>query len=177
MAKTSAAPLRQFWEANRDRVYASYEYAHRHEDLHMTDENRTIKKPLPQITPINQPFWDGAKAGKLMIQKCQDCGTWVFCPRPVCGDCASDKLEWIEVSGKGKIFAFTVIREVVGQALRGFAPDIPYVTAWIDLDEGPRFCSNIIGCPIDKVHIDMPVQVVFEDSRDGITLPKFKPVA
>jgi uncharacterized protein len=143
----------------------------------MADENRTIKKPLPQITPINQPFWDGAAAGKLMIQKCQDCGSWVFCPRPVCGDCASDKLEWIEVSGKGKVFAFTVIREVVGQALRGFAPDIPYVTAWIDLDEGPRFCSNIIGCPIDKVHIDMPVQAVFEDSGEGITLPKFKPAA
>ena len=103
----------------------------------MADENRSIKKPIPEITPLNQPFWDGTKAGKLMIQKCQDCGTWVFCPRPVCGDCASDKLEWVEVSGKGKIFSFTVIREVVGQALRGFAPDIPYVTAWIDLDEGP----------------------------------------
>jgi hypothetical protein len=143
----------------------------------MADENKPIKKPLPQITPVNQPFWDGAKAGKLMMQKCQDCGTWVFCPRPVCGDCASDKLEWVEVSGKGKIFSFTVIREVVGQALRGFAPDIPYITAWVDLDDGPRFCSNIIGCPIDKVHIDMPVQVVFEDGGDGITLPKFKPAA
>ena len=99
----------------------------------MADENKAIKKPLPEITPVNQPFWDGAKAGKLMMQKCQNCGTWVFCPRPVCGDCASDKLEWVQVSGKGKIFSFTVIREVVGQALRGFAPDIPYVTAWIDL--------------------------------------------
>ena len=134
-----------------------------------------IRKPLPEITPVNQPFWDGAKAGKLMMQKCQNCGTWVFCPRPVCGDCASDKLEWVQVSGKGKVFSFTVIREVVGQALRGFAPDIPYVTAWVDLDDGPRFCSNIIGCPIEKVHIDMPVEVVFEESGDGITLPKFKP--
>jgi len=110
-----------------------------------------------------------------MMQKCKDCGTWVFCPRPVCGDCSSEKLEWVQLSGKGKIFSFTVIREVVGQALRGFAPDIPYVTAWIDLDDGPRFCSNIIGCPIDKVHIDMPVEVVFEDTGDGITLPKFTP--
>jgi uncharacterized protein len=92
----------------------------------MTKEE--IKKPLPEITPVNQPFWDGAKAGKLVMQKCQNCRTWVFCPRPVCGDCASDKLEWVQVSGKGKVFSFTVIREVVGQALRGFAPDIPYVT-------------------------------------------------
>ena len=62
----------------------------------------------------------------------------------------------------------------MGQALRGFAPDIPYVTAWIDLDEGPRFCSNIIGSPIDKVKIGINVQAVFEDTGEGITLPKFK---
>jgi uncharacterized OB-fold protein len=112
-----------------------------------------------------------------MMQRCQDCKSWVFCPRPVCVECNSDKLEWVQLSGRGKVFSFTVIREVVGRALRGFAPDIPYVTAWIDLDEGPRFCSNIIGCPIDAVQIGMDVQVVFEDTGNGITLPKFKPVA
>jgi uncharacterized OB-fold protein len=95
----------------------------------------------------------------------------------VCGDCASEKLEWVPVSRKGKIFCFTIIREVVGTALSGFGPDIPYVTAWVDLDDGPRLCSNVIGCPIEQVKIDMPVQVVFEDSGEGITLPKFKPAA
>ncbi len=138
---------------------------------------REVKKPLPQITPLNQPFWDGAKKGKLIMQRCKDCRAWVWCPRPVCGECGSDKLEWTELSGRGKIFAFTVIREVVGRALRGFAPDIPYVTAWVDLDEGPRFCSNVVGCAIESVHIDMPVEVVFQDSGEGITLPKFKPRA
>jgi uncharacterized protein len=133
------------------------------------------KKPLPEITPVNQPFWDGAKAGKLMMQRCRDCQAWVFCPRPICVECNSDKLEWVQMSGRGKVFSFTVIREVVGHDLRGFAPDIPYVTAWVDLDEGPRFCSNIVGCPIEDVKIDMPVQVVFEDGGDGVTLPKFKP--
>jgi uncharacterized protein len=133
------------------------------------------KKPLPEITPVNQPFWDGAKAGKLMMQRCRDCQAWVFCPRPICVECNSDKLEWVQMSGRGKVFSFTVIREVVGHDLRGFAPDIPYVTAWIDLDEGPRFCSNIIDCPIEDVKIDMPVEAVFEDSGQGVTLPKFKP--
>src|ERR1051325_1988968 len=142
MARILAAPLQRFWEAR----------------YNMADAAREIKKPVPELTPVNQPFWDSAKAGKLVMQKCKDCGTWIFCPRPVCGDCASDKLEWVELSGKGKIFSFTVIREVVGQALRGFGPDIPYVTAWIDLDEGPRFCSNIIDSPIDKVKIGMDVQ-------------------
>jgi uncharacterized OB-fold protein len=141
----------------------------------MAEAAREIKKPLPEITPVNQPFWNGAKAGKLMMQRCQDCHSWVFCPRPICVECNSDQLEWVQLSGRGKVFSFTVIREVVGQALRGFGPDIPYVTAWIDLEEGPRICSNIIGCPIDSVKIDMPVQVVFEDTGEGITLPKFKP--
>jgi hypothetical protein len=136
---------------------------------------REIKKPLPQITPLNQPFWDGARAGKLIMQRCKDCQSWVWCPRPVCGECGSDRLEWTELSGRGKIFAFTVIREVVGRALRGFAPDIPYVTAWVDLDEGPRFCSNIVACAIESVYIDMPVEVVFHDTGEGVTLPKFKP--
>jgi uncharacterized OB-fold protein len=141
----------------------------------MAEAAREIKKPLPEITPLNQPFWDSAKAGRLVMPRCQDCQSWVWCPRPVCGECGSAKLEWEQLSGRGKVFAFTVIREVVGRALRGFAPDIPYVTAWVDLDEGPRFCSNIIGCPIENVKIGMDVEVVFEDTGDGITLPKFKP--
>jgi uncharacterized OB-fold protein len=141
----------------------------------MAEETKEIRKPIPEITPVNQPFWEGAKAGKLVMQKCRDCGSWIFCPRPICVECNSDRLEWVQVSGRGKVFSFTIIREVVGQALRGFAPDIPYVTAWIDLDEGPRFCSNIIGCPVEEVKIGMNVQAVFEDTGDGITLPKFKP--
>jgi len=128
----------------------------------MAEAAKEIPKPLPEITPVNQPFWDGAKAGKLMMQRCKDCQSWVFCPRPICVECNSGDLEWVQLSGRGKVFSFTVIREVVGQALRGFAPDIPYVTAWV--------C-----CPIEKVHIDMPVQVVFEDTGEGITLPKFRP--
>jgi uncharacterized OB-fold protein len=140
----------------------------------MVEEAKPIPKPLPEITPVNQPFWDGAKARKLMMQRCKECQSWVFCPRPICVECNSDQLEWVQMSGRGKVFSFTVIREVVGHDLRGFAADIPYVTAWIDLDEGPRFCSNIVGCSIEDVKIDMPVEVVFEDSGDAVTLPKFK---
>jgi uncharacterized OB-fold protein len=141
----------------------------------MAESSKEVKKPLPEITPVNQPFWDGAKANRLMMQKCRSCSAWVFCPRPVCGECASEDLEWVEAGKKGKIFAFTIIREVVGTALAGFGPDIPYVTAWVDLDDGPRFCSNVIGCPIEQVKIDMPVEVVFEDTGRGVTLPKFRP--
>lgn len=127
------------------------------------------------MTPVTQPFWDAAAKGKLLMQRCRDCSSWIWCPRPACVECGSDKLEWTPLTGRGQIFAFTVIREVVGRALRGFAKDIPYVTAWIDLEEGPRFCSNIIQCPIEKVAIGMPVEVVFEEAGEGIFLPKFRP--
>jgi len=142
----------------------------------MAEPAREILKPLPEITPVTKPFWDGTANGKLVMQRCAECRSWIWCPRPACVECGSEKLEWTPLSGRGEIFAFTVIREVVGRALRGFAKDIPYVTAWVDLEEGPRFCSNIVQCPIEKVSIGMPVEVVFEDTGRGIFLPKFKPL-
>jgi hypothetical protein len=141
----------------------------------MAEPAKTIPKPLPEITPVTQPFWETAAHGKLIMQRCKDCGSWVWCPRPACVECGGEKLEWTQLSGRGQVFAFTVIREVVGRALRGFASDIPYVTAWVDLEEGPRICSNIVGCPIDQVTIGMSVEVVFEEAAQGIFLPKFRP--
>jgi len=141
----------------------------------MAEANKEIPKPLPEITPVTQPFWEATAQGKLLMQRCRDCHSWVWCPRPACVECGSEQLEWTLLSGRGRVFAFTVIREVVGRALRGFAKDIPYVTAWIDLEEGPRFCSNIVQCPVEKVEIGMAVEVVFEEAGPGIFLPKFKP--
>ena len=141
----------------------------------MAEPVREIKKPLPEITPVTQPFWEATANGKLVMQRCCDCRSWVWCPRPACVECGSEKLEWTPVSGQGHVFAFTVIRELVGHALRGFENDIPYVVAWIDLTEGPRLCSNIVGCPIHKVEIGMAVEVVFEKVGPKIFLPKFKP--
>jgi uncharacterized OB-fold protein len=141
----------------------------------MAEEKREIPKPLPEITPVTQPFWEAVADGKLVMQRCGECHSWVWCPRPACVECGSEKLQWTPLSGRGHVFAFTIIREVVGRALRGFAKDIPYVTAWIDLDEGPRFCSNIVQCPVEKVAIGMPVEVLFEEAGHGIFLPKFRP--
>jgi uncharacterized OB-fold protein len=141
----------------------------------MAETSKGIPKPLPEITPVTQPFWEAAAKEKLVMQRCGNCQSWVWCPRPACVECGSEKLQWTPLSGRGRLFAFTVIREVVGRALRGFSKDIPYVAAWIDLDEGPRICSNIVGCPIEKVTIGMPVEVIFEEAGSGIFLPKFKP--
>ncbi|MBI4529713.1 MAG: OB-fold domain-containing protein [Deltaproteobacteria bacterium] len=143
----------------------------------MATPEREIRKPLPEITPVTQPFWEAAAKGKLVMQRCSACRSWIWCPRPACVECGSENLRWTPLSGHGKVFAFTVIREVVGRALRGFARDIPYVTAWIDLDEGPRFCSNVVECSADQVAIGMDVEVVFEEARQGVFLPKFRPLS
>jgi uncharacterized protein len=141
----------------------------------MAKPEREIPKPLPEITPLTQPFWEATANKQLLIQRCSDCQAWVWCPRPACVECGSEKLQWTAVSGRGKVFAFSVIREVVGRSLRGFEKDIPYVAALIELEEGPRFLSNVVDSPIEKVHIGMEVQAVFEQAGPGIFLPKFKP--
>ncbi|MBI2998844.1 MAG: OB-fold domain-containing protein [Deltaproteobacteria bacterium] len=141
----------------------------------MAEPVRESKKPLPEVIPLTQPFWEATAKKHLVIQRCSDCRAWVWCPRPACVECGSERLQWTPVSGRGKIFAFSVIREIVGRSLRAFEGDIPYVAAWVDLEEGPRLTSNIVSCPIEKVKIDMEVEAVFEEAAPGIFLPKFKP--
>jgi len=137
-----------------------------------------VTKPLPAITTEAKPFWDAAAQQKLIIQRCQDCNAWVWTPRPSCNECGSEKVEWTQVSGKGEVYSFTVIRQVVGRAAStAFEPDIPYVIAWVDLDEGPRLITNIIGCPVENVKLGMKVFVQFEKASEKVWLPKFRPAA
>jgi uncharacterized protein len=134
------------------------------------------RKPLPQITAEAKPFWEAASQQKLVMQRCRDCRVWVWTPRPSCFECGSERLEWTQLSGNGQIYSFTVIRQVVGRAAsKAFEPDVPYVVAWIDLDEGPRMISNVIGCPVEDVKLGMKVSVEFEQQSPEIWLAKFKP--
>jgi uncharacterized OB-fold protein len=136
----------------------------------------TIPTAYPQ--PEAKPFWDAAAQNKLVMQDCNDCGAWVWTPRPLCNECGSERVEWTPMSGKGEIYSFTVIRQVVGRAAsQAFAPDIPYVIAWVDLDEGPRMITNIVSCPVEEVKLGMKVSVLFEQASKDIWLPKFKPVS
>lgn len=137
-----------------------------------------VSKPLPTITTEAKPFWDAAAQQKLIIQRCNECRAWVWTPRPSCNECGSEKVEWKPMSGNGEVYSFTVIRQVVGRAAsKAFEPDIPYVIAWVDLDEGPRLISNIIDCPVENVKLGMKVSVQFEKASEKVWLPKFKPVA
>ena len=131
------------------------------------------QKPVPVPDAVTTPFWEATKAGKLMVQRCIDCGNRFFYPRERDPVCLSDNLEWVEVSGKGRIYSFIVVRQPGNPA---FADDVPYIYAIVQLDEGPRMNGNVTGIPIEDVQIDMLVEVHFEERGDQM-IPQWKPAA
>jgi uncharacterized protein len=130
-------------------------------------------KAIPVPGPESLPFWEGAKNHQLMIQKCLDCGHHWFPPSTVCTGCGSRNIEWVASSGKGTVFSFVVFHKLYH---KGWDGEIPYAVAIIELEEGARMLSNVIGVPVEDVKCDIPVEVVFEDATDTLTLPKFKPI-
>jgi uncharacterized OB-fold protein len=132
-------------------------------------------KPLPQPDPITKPYWDSLKAHAMRLQRCRSCGRFVFFPRALCPFCFSDALTWTPVSGRGVVHAFTVPHRHPSPA---FQPDLPYVVALVELEEGPRLMTNLIDVPPDpaQIAVGMPVEVVYDDVTPEVTLPKFRPL-
>ena len=136
-------------------------------------ENTDYIKPLPVIQPHSQAFWDATQNGKFLIQHCIDCDSNIFYPRRDCPECWSNKLDWIEASGKGEVYSFSITYEGVEEK---FVADLPIVLAWVDLPEGPRVNTNIINCDPEDVFIGMQVELVYVKATDEITIPYFQPV-
>jgi len=131
------------------------------------------QKPLPEINDENRPFWEATKQKALKLQKCSDCGQFRYPAARICPFCHSMNDEWVAVSGKGRVYTWTVFHQVYHPA---FKDDAPYNVAIIKLDEGPQLISNVIGCELSDIYMDMPVEVVFEKVTEDVTLPKFRPV-
>lgn len=130
-------------------------------------------KPVPIVNDWARPFWEAARQEKLVIQRCKDCDEYIFYPRIACPYCFSDNIDWVEASGKGTVYSYTVVEN---NAPSAFINDIPYVVAVVRLEEGVQMLSNIVGCEPCDVRCDMAVNVTFEKLDDEFTLPKFKPV-
>ncbi|MBE3587920.1 MAG: Zn-ribbon domain-containing OB-fold protein [Thermoanaerobacteraceae bacterium] len=126
--------------------------------------------PVPKKTPETAKFWEGCQQGKFLLQKCDDCGKYIYYPRAICPQCMSSRLSWVESTGRGEVYSFSVHHR---GPTKGFKP--PYVVALIDLEEGVRVMSNVIGCDPGEVKIGMKVKVTFEQLSDEIFLPKFLP--
>ena len=133
----------------------------------------TVAKPLPSISEYNRPFWDYARQHELRLQRCLDCGRPWAPVGPVCPLCFRARFEWAVMSGRGTIASWVVFHKLYHP---GFAADIPYNVAFVELAEGPRLISNVVGVPNERLHIGMPVEVVFEDVGPHTSLPKFRPV-
>lgn len=131
-------------------------------------------KPIPVPSPESQPYWDGLREHKLLTPRCDACESYWFPPALLCPRCNSAKWTWTAVSGRGRIFSYVVYHRVYHP---GFADEVPYAVAVIELDEGPRLISNVIGVAPDKLVCDMKVEVVYQPITEAITLPKFKLVA
>ena len=127
-------------------------------------------KPLPKPSPTSLPFWEAARRHELKLQHCGACKAFIYYPRNRCPTCFSENLEWRPVSGRGKVYSYTVVRRA---SARSFA-DGPYVLAIVQLDEGPRMTTNI-EAPPEQLRVDMPVKVFFDDVTPERTLVKFKP--
>jgi uncharacterized OB-fold protein len=146
------------------------------------------KKPLPKPDPITQPYWDSLKAHAMQVQRCNDTGKFFFYPRGLSPYTGSTNISWEPVSGRGTVYAFTIIPEA-RRAWPGFGDDAPYVVAMVELEEGnARVMTNLVNvvgddiaqenkfkAVLDNVKVGMPVKVVYDDVTDEVTLAKFEP--
>jgi len=128
-------------------------------------------KPLPEPTEVSRPFWEACRRHELRIQRCQKCGLLIHYPKVHCPNDGHDRFDWVQMSGRGSVYSFVVAQRAFHA---GFKPELPYVVAVIELEEGPRMMSNVIGLDPDDVYIGLPVEVQFEDASDTISLPKFR---
>ena len=131
-------------------------------------------KPLPRpISPaLSQPFWEAARRHELVMPRCKTCDQLFFYPRSECPRCLSTDLEWVKMSGHGRLHSFTIVQQPANAA---FNADVPYVYAVVQLNEGPRMVSNIVQCDLEALRVDMPVEAVYDDVTPEWTLVKFKP--
>lgn len=132
----------------------------------------TPAKPRPRIDTVSRGFWDNARAHRLSVQRCDDCGDVHFPGSPVCPKCLSEAQSWVPVSGRGTLLSWVRFHRAYWD---GFRTDLPYLVALVGLEEGPMLVSNIVGATPEDLTIGMGVEVVFEAVDDDLTLPKFRP--
>jgi len=132
-------------------------------------------RPLPQLTELDTAaFWRGTQTQEFRYQQCTNCDTVVWFPRRHCTGCLEVQLEWRVSAGQGSIYSFSIIRQSYHPFFR---TQVPYVVAYVDLDEGPRFLTNVVGVddPDTQVSIGMRVQLWWEQ-HDELSVPLVQPL-
>ena len=135
----------------------------------MNDER---PKARPRPTPETTPYWEGASAGERRIQRCRSCSKAYFYPRGGCPHCASTDVEWFTACGRARLHTYLISH----RAAPGFAGDVPYAIAVVELEEGPRMMTNIVDVDNtpEALVLDMQLEVAFE-ARGDLQVPVFRP--
>jgi len=130
------------------------------------------QKPLPAISSLNKPYWEGLRRRELRLQKCDACGKVWYPPSPLCSGCWSRKFSWTRLCGRGRVNSWVVFHQ---SYYRGYDNELPYNVAEVELEEGPRLLTNLMQVGYAEIRAGMAVEIVFDDVTDEITLAKFKP--
>ena len=126
---------------------------------------------IPEPTEATQPFFDGAKEGKLRLQVCAQCSTWAYPLTTICSNCGSTDIEWRDASGKGEVYAHA---RLMRQYHKRHKDRLPLILAQIDIDEGLRLNTNVVDTDPAELKVGTRVEVAFEEFPDGGVVPVFK---
>jgi uncharacterized OB-fold protein len=129
-------------------------------------------KPIPVPDELSAAFWEAAREHRLVMQRCR-CGYYNYPPRMVCDRCLSRELQFVPISGRGRIYSFTIMHQ---RDVAGFDGDAPFINMVVELEEQPMLLmvGNLPGSERDRMRIDAPIIVHFEDRGDGAVIPQFR---
>jgi hypothetical protein len=141
----------------------------------VTPDGEKVRMMEPPVGADSSPFWEATREGRLLVQWCSACDRGIFYPRSFCPYCSGrDGLEWRTASGRATVYAATVEHNPAATGAT-FSDGEPYTVALVDLEEGVRMLSNVVGCPPGDVAPGMAVSVMWEPLSDGRQLPLFSP--
>lgn len=135
---------------------------------------RTARRPLPIPQPESDFYWEKCRQHELWLRRCRDCGQAYFYPRDLCPHCFSRNTEWVRASGRATLYTYAIVH----RAPHPYWQDrVPYVVALVDLEEGCRMPTALVGVEPDpaRIRIGMPLVVDWEDLEEGFSLPVFRP--
>lgn len=121
--------------------------------------------------PADMPFWDGCRQGIFLLHHCDICGRHYW-PASRCIEHGDAAMQWVQSSGHGQLYTYTVMHRVLASA---FKDKVPYVVGVVQLDEGPFFHSNIVDCELDRIEVGMRLQAAMSEHANGLTVPLFRP--
>ncbi|MFF3943763.1 Zn-ribbon domain-containing OB-fold protein [Streptomyces sp. NPDC001902] len=131
---------------------------------------------LPEPDAFTRTYWSAAAEGRLLIRRClaTDCGAAHHYPREFCPHCWSEEVVWEQAAGHATLYTWSVVH---ANDLRPFAGRVPYVAAVVDLAEGPRMMTEVVGCAHDALRVGMDLRVCFRPAAAGgeIAIPVFRP--